>query len=380
MATDRLRAKEPLAVDLLSLCAFLAPEAIPRRLLADHHEALPEELGAAVAEPLRLNRLVAALRRYSLVEVTGEALSFHRLSGGARDRLVQAAARDALAADETRRWVEAAVALMRAAFPYDRDDPATWAPSGALLAHALAAAGSCREDSSRPPRNKVAAQRGCRYLETRASSSGPEPAMSGRSNLPRLLSARMTPKWRHTSTTWACAAGPGRSGGRQGSVRAGAQRSTRRASAPTTPTSPSTSTTWAGCCRPGRSGGRQGGLRAGAGDWRDDVWTRASAPTTPRSRPTSTTWARCCRHLGDLAGARAAFERALAIDEKSFGPDHPQRRDRRQQPGRGAASTRAIWRAPGRPTSGRSAIDEKAASAPTTPTSRATSTTWARLL
>ena len=27
--------------------------------------------------------------------------------------------------------------------------------------------------------------------------------------------------------------------------------------------------------------------------------------------------------LGDLAGARAAFERALAIDETSFGPDHP---------------------------------------------------------
>jgi tetratricopeptide (TPR) repeat protein len=26
---------------------------------------------------------------------------------------------------------------------------------------------------------------------------------------------------------------------------------------------------------------------------------------------------------GDLAGARAAYERALRIDEKSFGPDHP---------------------------------------------------------
>ena len=73
MALDRLRDNEPLAVSLLNLCAFLAPEAIPRRLLAEHHEALPEELGAAVAEPLILNRLVAALRRYSLVEVTGEA-------------------------------------------------------------------------------------------------------------------------------------------------------------------------------------------------------------------------------------------------------------------------------------------------------------------
>jgi len=29
------------------------------------------------------------------------------------------------------------------------------------------------------------------------------------------------------------------------------------------------------------------------------------------------------RDLGDLAGARAAYERALAIDERAFGPDHP---------------------------------------------------------
>ncbi|NLF12379.1 MAG: tetratricopeptide repeat protein, partial [Anaerolineaceae bacterium] len=29
------------------------------------------------------------------------------------------------------------------------------------------------------------------------------------------------------------------------------------------------------------------------------------------------------RALGDLAGARAAFERALAIDEEAYGPDHP---------------------------------------------------------
>ncbi len=27
--------------------------------------------------------------------------------------------------------------------------------------------------------------------------------------------------------------------------------------------------------------------------------------------------------LGDLAGAKAAFERALKIDEATYGPDHP---------------------------------------------------------
>ena len=72
MAVEQLRDEEPLAVDLLGLCAFLAPEAIPRRLLAEHHEALPAKLGAAVADPLRFNRLIGALRRYSLVEATGD--------------------------------------------------------------------------------------------------------------------------------------------------------------------------------------------------------------------------------------------------------------------------------------------------------------------
>ena len=160
MAVDRLRATEPLALDLLSLCAFLAPEAIPRRLLAEHHAALPDELGAALAEPLRLNRLIAALRRYSLVEVTGEALSFHRL--------VQAAARDALAPEEHRRWVEAAVALMLAAFPYERDKPATWAPSGALLAHALAAAGHAEDTAKDLEGARWLYNQTARYFETRA--------------------------------------------------------------------------------------------------------------------------------------------------------------------------------------------------------------------
>ena len=62
-----------------------------------------------------------------------------------------------------------------------------------------------------------------------------------------------------------------------------------------------------GAAGPGRSGGRQGGLRAGATHFRE----AASDPSTPMWRPSSTTWAECCW-------------------------------------------TWVIWRAPGRPSSGRS--------------------------
>jgi tetratricopeptide (TPR) repeat protein len=227
MATDRLRAEEPLAADLLSLCAFLAPEAIPRGLFTEHHSALPEELGAAVAEPLRLNRLVAALRRYSLVEATGDGLSFHRL--------VQAAARDALSPEARRRWVEAAVALMVAGFPHSRDDPATWGPSGALLAHALAAAGRAEEtardlEGARQLLNATAG-----YFESRAELHQTR----------RIL---------------------------------------------------------------GRA---------------RDLTEEALGPDHPEVAAYVNNLGYVLLHLGDLVGARAAFERALRITENSFGPDHP---------------------------------------------------------
>ena len=93
ISVDRLRREEPRAVDLLNLCAFLAPEPIPRSLLADHHEALPPRLGKAVGNPLRLNRLIAALRRYSLLEVAGKDLIVHRsVQAATREQLTGARA------------------------------------------------------------------------------------------------------------------------------------------------------------------------------------------------------------------------------------------------------------------------------------------------
>jgi tetratricopeptide (TPR) repeat protein len=58
------------------------------------------------------------------------------------------------------------------------------------------------------------------------------------------------------------------------------------------------------------------------------------------------------RAQGDLAGARAAFERALRIDVKSFGADHPRIAILVNNLG-WCCKTWAIWRAPGRPSSGR---------------------------
>jgi len=123
---------------LLNLCAFLAPDDIPLSLFAESAEFLPAPLHTVAADRAKLNDAVAAARRYSLLQVSGESLSIHRL--------VQEVARGRLKlADEQSKWAEAAVRSVSAAFPYEADDPTTWEPSGRLLPHGLASGGHAEE-------------------------------------------------------------------------------------------------------------------------------------------------------------------------------------------------------------------------------------------
>ncbi len=122
MAFEASREEEPAAAALLDILAFLAPDDIPRDLLAK-----------VVKDELALNRAITALRHYSLITAEGDALSIHRL--------VQAVTRDRLSEEEKGQWAAAAVRLLGTAFPFKEDDPATWPASGRLLPHALAAAG-----------------------------------------------------------------------------------------------------------------------------------------------------------------------------------------------------------------------------------------------
>lgn len=355
MAIDRLRARESLALDLLSLCAFLAPEAIPRRLLAEHHPALPAELGAAVAEPLHLNRLVAALRRYSLVDTTGEALSFHRL--------VQASARDALGPEERRRWIEAAVALMRAGFPYDPDDPATWAPSGAVLSHALAAAGHADENAKDLEDTRWLLHATARYLQTRAEF---ERSRAGYMRAARLAEAVLGPddpelatylndlgrvlqEMRYVAGARAAyeqalaidekSFGPdhqnvARDIGNLGSVlldlgldhladaRAALERALKINEKSFGPDHPTVARNVNNLGRVLRELGDLPGARA-AFERALTIYERSFSPDHPDTAKVVNNLGRVLRDLGDLRGARAAFELALAIDEKSFGLVHP---------------------------------------------------------
>lgn len=112
---------------LMKLLAFLAPDDIPKWLIVQGAEYLPEPLASAAADPIRLNEAIAALLHYSLVQPRKEALSVHRL--------VQAVAMDGVLDEEARNLVEAAIRLVSQASDFDDERSETWAISTLLLPH-----------------------------------------------------------------------------------------------------------------------------------------------------------------------------------------------------------------------------------------------------
>src|SRR5262249_4554366 len=99
--------RAPGAAAVLSLAAFYAPEDIPeefyQRTVAHYPSALQPVVGNAVA----IEKAIGALARLSLV-------SFQREDRGlSAHRLVQAAARDALGAEQDA-WAGAAIAIVDA--------------------------------------------------------------------------------------------------------------------------------------------------------------------------------------------------------------------------------------------------------------------------
>lgn len=117
LSMQKIREKSPNAADLLNLCAFLAPDNIPRDLLGEG------------TDPLVFNDSISALNEYSLIEAQSNTLSIHRL--------VQAVTRDHLLGDKKKTWAEASVRLVADAYPSEHMDARFWPKCIDLLPHAL---------------------------------------------------------------------------------------------------------------------------------------------------------------------------------------------------------------------------------------------------
>ena len=126
VSLKQVAAEDPFAARLLDMLAFVAPDDIPRTLW---ETAFPDA-GDHEPAPLRVDRCLAALRKYSLVSIHGDAISVHRL--------VQLVIRDRLSAHDRDAIVADVLRQVEAVFPHVRDMGSDAAESLRLLPHAVA--------------------------------------------------------------------------------------------------------------------------------------------------------------------------------------------------------------------------------------------------
>ena len=154
MSFEQLRGP---SADLLNVCAFLAPDNIPRALFSAVGPSIRETIASSLANTTAFIKAVATLRKYSLLDVTIDALSIHRL--------VQVVVRDSLSVPEQTKYAEAAAVIVDGSFVMNGADPKTWPMAKLLLPHALTAAGYTEALN-------VAPRETARLLENAAESPG----------------------------------------------------------------------------------------------------------------------------------------------------------------------------------------------------------------
>jgi tetratricopeptide (TPR) repeat protein len=118
----------PLSRMLLRLAAWYAPDLIPRGVFSADHNVV-EEVGEEVTvSDLAIEKALGELDRFSLVHLTSETVSVHRL--------LQAVEQDSLIGDEHKRWLEWAARLFNAFAPGESWDVRSWGIWVSLVPHA----------------------------------------------------------------------------------------------------------------------------------------------------------------------------------------------------------------------------------------------------
>lgn len=111
LSIQQIAKAHPAALDLLQVCAFLHPEAIPEELLLRGAPYLGPVLSPVLADAYQFDLLMAALRSASLV------IRFPHTCTFSVYRLVQAVLVDQMEPAERRLWSERVLRMVNTAFP-----------------------------------------------------------------------------------------------------------------------------------------------------------------------------------------------------------------------------------------------------------------------
>ncbi len=138
LSFEKIEHLNPTAADLLRLCAFLSPDAIPIEMIVAGATHLSQLLQPIINDPSLLDEPIAILRRYSLVRrhTENNTLSIHRL--------VQAILKSSMNDETQLQWAERTVRAVNQAFP-DNIDVDTWPQCGRYLSHTQACAALIRQ-------------------------------------------------------------------------------------------------------------------------------------------------------------------------------------------------------------------------------------------
>ena len=130
LAFGRLQEVNPAAAELLRLCCFLAPDAIPEALLTEGAPDFGPQLAAALAHPLSFNRVLRDLLSFAFLRrhAQSHTITIHRL--------IQVVIRAQMEEQTQRQWAERIVQAMARVFP--DADLEGWSACQRYLSHVFA--------------------------------------------------------------------------------------------------------------------------------------------------------------------------------------------------------------------------------------------------
>jgi tetratricopeptide (TPR) repeat protein len=319
VAVERLEREDPAAVQLVRICAALAPEPIPveQLFMTSPAGALPDPLATAARSTVALYRSVRRLGRYGLARSGDGAIHLHRLTQAILT------ATDLDPADTRRRVV---VALLDAAFPSEIDDladPGRWPYCADLLPHVLAAAHDANGISDVDVRAAALLRRAGTYLEQR----GDYPA--SRKVLERALAMVETISGHEHIEVASVLDALGYLLMGQGDLETAREYLERALAINRSVLGGEDPAVGRTLNVLGRVVGDLGNLTYARENIESaltiSVAARSLGPDNPQVASIRNNLGRVLRDEGDLAGARSCHERALEIKENApaLGPDHP---------------------------------------------------------
>ena len=332
LSLERITSQRPAAVQLLDLCAYLAPEPIPLDLFTTHPDLLPQPLSAATADQLTFADTLAVLADYSLAKRTDTGLQLHRLVQAAIRARHQHTGPAAQTPEKTGQGggpahdpLTVTLAVLRANAPEKITGvPAAWPRWTVLLPHVLAATDHLGPAAGEPsPVTMEDASwlldRAATYLRVRGRPADAKPLLE------RALAideAAYGPDHPNVALRLNNLALTLRDLGQPGTARPLQERSLAITEAAYGPDHPEVATRLANLAATLWDLGQPQAAqpleeRALAID------EAAFGPDHPNVALSLDNLALTLRDLGQPQAARPLQERALAIDEAAYGPDHP---------------------------------------------------------